>query len=59
MKEGLFMCKHEKKYDHGIVLTSFPPKHPWICKKCGERGYDVEEASVNIYLQQLNNHKKS
>jgi hypothetical protein len=30
-------CEHEKVYSDRI-LTSDPPQHPWICRKCGGRG---------------------
>lgn len=32
-------CEHEKVYA-GHVLTSDPPQHPWICRKCNARGAD-------------------
>jgi len=39
-------CKHEKVYAN-FVLTSDPPQHPWICRKCGERGRDISKHSMN------------
>jgi hypothetical protein len=33
-------CEHDKVYgDH--ILTSNPPKYPWICRKCKARGNDI------------------
>lgn len=32
-------CEHEKVYA-GHFLTSNPPQHPWICRKCNARGAD-------------------
>lgn len=42
------MCIHTKKYQTGVVLTSNPPKYPWVCEKCGERGYDIGEEDLEF-----------
>lgn len=33
-------CSHSKVYAD-YVLMSNPSKIPWICSKCGEKGFDV------------------
>ena len=40
-------CKHEKVYAN-YILTSNPPQSPWICKKCGAEGVDVETNSKSF-----------
>lgn len=47
------MCKHEKIYSNE-VLTSMPPQHPWICKKCGKRGTDIGGIYENSYDKLVN-----
>lgn len=42
------MCEHEKEYTEGTILTSFPAKKSWICKKCGKRGYDIEGSNPDF-----------
>ena len=32
-------CEHDKVYANH-VLTSIPPRHPWVCRKCKARGDD-------------------
>ena len=32
-------CQHNKVYAD-YILTSNPPKIPWICSKCGEKGIE-------------------
>lgn len=34
-------CNHDKVYA-GYILTTDPYQRPWICKKCGIRGLEVE-----------------
>ena len=34
-------CEHDKVYAQ-FVLASNPPKSPWVCRKCGEQGYDTQ-----------------
>jgi hypothetical protein len=33
-------CKHDRVYAN-YSLASNPPKTPWICKLCGEKGMHV------------------
>lgn len=35
-----YVCYHEKEYDEKVILTSYPPRVKWACKKCGFEGYD-------------------
>jgi hypothetical protein len=32
-------CIHEKVYAQ-YMLTVYPPMFPWICKLCGQEGFD-------------------
>jgi hypothetical protein len=33
-------AEHDKCYAN-YILTSNPPQHPWICRRCRTRGVDV------------------
>lgn len=35
-------AEHDKCWSN-IVLTSYPPQSPWICRRCGKLGVDVGE----------------
>lgn len=48
------MCLHEKVYANHILATN-PPRRPWVCKKCGERGMDVVG---NIDMNEYDKFKK-
>ena len=53
-------CEHDKVYAN-ITLTSNPPQHPWICRKCGERGTDQGTILSNEYdelVKQFENKKE-
>lgn len=39
------MCVHKKKYVGDVIMLSFPPRHPWVCEKCGLQGTDREKES--------------
>jgi len=41
-------CQHEKVYA-SYILTSNPPQYPWICKKCGLRGFDMGILTYDEY----------
>lgn len=34
------LCEHEKVYAN-YAFMSYPPQHPWICRKCGIEGVDT------------------
>lgn len=34
-------CEHDKAYAK-IVLLSYPPQYQWVCKKCGQKGTDIQ-----------------
>lgn len=34
-------CDHDKVYAD-FTLTTYPPQRPWICRKCGVVGRDVD-----------------
>jgi hypothetical protein len=34
-------CEHDKAYSK-IILTSYPPQYQWVCKKCGQKGRDIQ-----------------
>ena len=36
-------CEHDPCFSN-YVLTSDPPKHPWICRKCGAEGVEIGKA---------------
>lgn len=42
MSEG--QCEHEKVYADSMLACD-PPKHPWVCRKCRQCGYDQERAN--------------
>lgn len=44
------MCDHNKIYS-SITLLSHPPKIPWTCSKCGERGFDRTLNRKNLNLE--------
>lgn len=31
--------QHDKEYSN-LVLDSYPPQYPWVCRKCGKHGAD-------------------
>ena len=41
MNNEEFDCEHDKAYAK-IVLLSYPPQHQWVCKKCGQKGRDIQ-----------------
>ena len=41
-------CKHDKVYNNTILLTSWPPKRMWICRKCGAEGTEVSGPPDNF-----------
>lgn len=34
-------CAHVRKTYRGVILTSNPPQHPWICPDCFEEGVEM------------------
>ena len=45
MKENIRLkdyvdCNHNKVYKN-VIYDTYPPRHDWICSKCGEKGCEI------------------
>lgn len=51
-------CQHERVYAD-FVLTSYPAQHPWVCRKCGFQGVEMDKLparteSYHMILKRFN-----
>lgn len=40
-------CQHKNKVYSRVLLTSRPPKRPWVCQDCGKEGSDKVSYPAN------------
>jgi len=50
-------CIHDKSYSPTQLLSN-PPKIPWICRRCGERGVDTKPYIHNDYYETIEKFKE-